>query len=423
MKLTQKLVQSLSEGTYVDEATKGLVLRVRGGYRLWYYRRQVNGRRFDLGLGSAETVTYSKAKAEVFRLAALSPSEFVAAAQKRKEAAAPKEETKTPTFHEACEKYADAQIKLGIWEDRYDKAYRTFESRLRCHVWPQLGDKPVNEITPHDVAEMAAACWQLTDTKDRCISITKVVLDWCRAEGYTDHDNPAALSGPLRFLLPRARPATRNRGALSVDELPHFFAACMAQTQTSSRRCFEFSILTATRSETARMARWEQIDLDAATWTIPAAQLKIKSNGGLVIPLAGRVVEFLRAIDGPRQGLIFPNDKGRLLSDSMISRHIKLTPNPNNPKGWIDHAESLKRGVDVRATQHGIARATFMTWSQDDSLGNDLRFDVRVAHMALHHKLKDIYNGAYERQTLFQRRRELMEAWAEYCFSLVNKKG
>ena len=60
-----------------------------------------------------------------------------------------------------------------------------------------------------------------------------------------------------------------------------------------------------------------------------------------------------------------------------------------------------------------------MTWSQDDSLGNDKRFDVRVAHMCLHHKQDDGYGGAYERQTMFLRRRELMEAWAEYCFSRI----
>lgn len=79
------------------------------------------------------------------------------------------------------------------------------------------------------------------------------------------------------------------------------------------------------------------------------------------------------------------------------------------------------QGKEVRATQHGIARATFMTWSQDDVLGNDLRFDVKVAHRALHHKVDDGEGGAYERQTLFLRRRELMTAWADYCFSKVEK--
>lgn len=417
MRLTQKALQSLPEGLHGDDSTRGLLLRVRGKYRLWLYRRQVNGKRYELGLGSAATVSLSKARTEASRLASLLPAEFIDLVAQRKMPAAPEREI--PTFHEACEKYADAQIKLGVWEDRHDKAYRTFESRLRCHVWPHIGNMPVDKITPHDIAEMATACWSLTETKDRCISITKVVLDWCRAEGYTEHDNPAALTGPLRFLLPRERPATRNRGALAVADLPRFFASSMAETQTRSRQCFEFSILTATRSETARKAQWGQIDLEKATWTIPATQLKIKANGGLVVPLATRVVEFLRAIDRPHEGLIFPNDKGRVLSDAIVSRHVKITPNSEDPKGWLDAAESLKRGVDVRATQHGIARATFMTWSQDDSLGNDKRFDVRVAHMALHHKLNDGYNGAYERQSLFQRRRELMEAWAEYCFSLV----
>lgn len=71
----------------------------------------------------------------------------------------------------------------------------------------------------------------------------------------------------------------------------------------------------------------------------------------------------------------------------------------------------------MRPTQHGIARATFRTWSQDDALGNDLRFDARTAELCLHHKVPDAYNGAYERNSSMIRRREMMEAWAKFCFS------
>ena len=188
-------------------------------------------------------MSLSAARAEGPRLAAMSKAEFVRMQEERK---APKEEAiEKPTFHEACEMYADAQIKMGVWPGRHAKAYKTFESRMRCHVWPVLGDKPVDEITPHGVADMTAACWKLTETKDRCLTLTKVVLDWCRAEGLADHDNPASLSGPLRFLLPRGRTITRNRGVLAVADLPKFFAASMKESQSSSRQCFEFSILTA----------------------------------------------------------------------------------------------------------------------------------------------------------------------------------
>ena len=136
------------------------------------------------------------------------------------------------------------------------------------------------------------------------------------------------------------------------------------------------------------------------------------------MPLAPKVIEFLKSIDRPHEGLIFPNRYGNVMTDTMLGRLVKLTPGD-----WTDKAESLKRGKTVRPTQHGIARATFMTWSQDDSLGNDKRFDVRVAHLCLHHKLNDGYNGAYERQTMFLRRRELMEAWADFCFSKVKTDG
>ena len=112
-----------------------------------------------------------------------------------------------------------------------------------------------------------------------------------------------------------------------------------------------------------------------------------------------------------QKGYVFPGRYGQLIWDAGVSCLSKKTPGY-----WIDKAETEKCGVEVVATQHGIARATFVTWSQDDDLGNDRRFDVRVAHLCLHHKRDDGYGGAYERQTLFNR---LMTAWAEYCFSKV----
>ena len=117
-----------------------------------------------------------------------------------------------------------------------------------------------------------------------------------------------------------------------------------------------------------------------------------------------------------------------MFSDAVFSNAVKrineyrtsLRDEDGRPlPKWIDKAESLKRGKEVGITQHGIARATFRTWAQDDSLGNDRRFDARTAELCLHHKVTDAYNGAYERNASMIRRREMMEAWAEYCFSRV----
>lgn len=409
--LTQKQAETIGDGMHPDARCRGLYLKVRGPSRAWVFRRQVNGRRYELGLGSLSKLPVPQARAEAQRLASLPPADFL-------EAVAPKkvepEKKAAPTFKQACDEFVQWNIGIGNWQEG-SKSCRTFECRMRCHVWGRLGDMPIDEIKPADVADVAKAAWDKPDIVERCLSLIKKVHDWSKAKGYVTCDNPADRQGVLRFLLPAAKKAKQNRGALSPAQLPAFFAASMAETQSSSRQCFEFSILTATRSQTARLAQWEQFDFEKKIWTVPPEQLKVKSNGGLVVPLAPEVIDFLMAIDRPHEGLVFPGGRdGKPLWDAMVSRMVKLTPGD-----WKDEAESVKRGVDVRPTQHGIARATFMTWSQDDSLGNDKRFDVRVAHMCLHHKQDDGYNGAYERQTMFLRRRELMEAWAKYCFSAV----
>lgn len=198
-----------------------------------------------------------------------------------------------------------------------------------------------------------------------------------------------------------------------------------------ARALFAFSVLTATRSATARAARWEQFNLEKGEWTIPPSQLKVHGNGALVVPLAPELIKFLSIWGIKKEGLLFTPEKtskkSEPYSDATFSMTIKLMSKEKikreekagvkNPKGWIDKAESLKRGKLVRITQHGVARATFRTWSQDDALGNDRRFDARTAELCLHHKVKDAYNGAYERNESFIRRREMMEAWAEFCFS------
>lgn len=144
----------------------------------------------------------------------------------------------------------------------------------------------------------------------------------------------------------------------------------------------------------------------------------MSENGGLIVPLADEVLEYLRHL--PRQegqDLIFPNPKGRVMSDAMFSRVVRRLPGK-----WIDTEQTRLREKEICATMHGIARATFRTWAQDDELGNDQRFGARTAELCLHHKANDAYNGAYERNKSFIRRREMMSAWAEYCFSLITPK-
>lgn len=206
-------------------------------------------------------------------------------------------------------------------------------------------------------------------------------------------------------------------GALAVKDLPEFFKA-LYDLDSRSGKLFMFSILTATRSLTVRRARWEDIDFEAAEWRIDKKDLKVKANGGLVVPLAPQALALLRTLGPQDEGYVFAGRSSTIYGPKVfqvVQESIEFW----GGRRWYDEAQSLKLGKKISVTQHGIARGTFRTWAQDDELGNDKRFDPIVAELCLHHKPDTKYNGAYERNSFMKRRREMMCAWADYCYSKI----
>lgn len=422
MKFTQRSLEALvTPGKFPDPVTPNLFLRIRGTGKSWYYRRMIDKRRVDIGLGAFKRVNLAAARAEASTLNGMNNSEFRQFVEDRKKKRSKSVDqcrhAEQLTFRDAAKMFADWNIEVGNWQE-LDKAHRVFNGRMRMYVLPVIGDCILDEVTPALVASIAQPIWHMPDTVDRCLRFTRQVFNWSIAKNLTSISNPADRTGPLQYLLPQERHVTKNRGAISVAELPSLFRCIYDRFgNTASGRCFLFSVLTATRSGTARLATWEQIDFERREWLIPPEQLKMSENGSLIVPLPDIVIDWLSSFRPDNaSGLIFQNRLGRALSDSMVSRLIK-----DSGENWIDLSQTAKLGEPVRPTLHGVARATFRTWAQDDSLGNDKRFDPRIAELCLHHKVKDIYNGAYERNEHFKRRREMMTEWAAYCFSELNR--
>lgn len=412
MRFTVKALDCEPNGKYTDAASPGLCFRVRGKYRNWIFRRYCSGKAREVALGSYPKVSIAEARKRAAQLSGMSDEEFLTSIERKKSSG---ESPASLTFRQAAEKFAAWNIEVGNWQE-LDKAHKIFNGRMRMYVLPVIGDCILDEVTPALVASIAQPIWHMPDTVDRCLRFTRQVFNWSIAKNLTSISNPADRTGPLQYLLPQERHVTKNRGAISVAELPSLFRCIYDRFgNTASGRCFLFSVLTATRSGTARLATWEQIDFERREWLIPPEQLKMSENGSLIVPLPDIVIDWLASFRPDNaSGLIFQNSLGRALSDSMVSRLIK-----DSGKDWIDAAQTAKLGKSVRPTLHGVARATFRTWAQDDSLGNDKRFDPRIAELCLHHKVKDIYNGAYERNEHFKRRREMMNEWATYCFKEV----
>jgi integrase len=151
---------------------------------------------------------------------------------------------------------------------------------------------------------------------------------------------------------------------------------------------FEFLVLTAARSGEVREVRWDEVDLDAATWTIPADRAKMKREHR--VPLSSRALavlsETLQLQDGT--GLVFPSATGRPIADATISK--------------------LVRENGIKAVPHGF-RSSFRSWAAE--LSDAPR---EVAELALGHVNPDKVEAAYMRSDLYERRRRLMQEWADY---------
>ena len=161
-----------------------------------------------------------------------------------------------------------------------------------------------------------------------------------------------------------------------------------SKAHRSTALAFEFLVLTACRSGEVRGARWDEVDDTAATWTVPPQRMKAKLEHR--VPLSSRAVAVLddaREISD-RSGLVFPSPTGRVLSDSTLSK--------------------LLRELRIGAVPHGF-RSSFRDWAAE-------RTDVprEVCELALAHVNSDRVEAAYRRSDLFEKRRDLMDAWAAY---------
>lgn len=416
MNLTKRFIETAPVGYHRDDQCSGLYLKVRPTTKSFVFRRMVSGKQKEISLGSVKKITLPVARSKADSLRALDGESFLAEVEKKKK---PSEGTKIEVvlFKDAARGFEKWSIESGKWQE-LNKSHKLYLGRLKNHIFPILGERDIETITPNDIAEVLSRKWKSPQLVKKLRGLLKQIFDWSSAKGFFHHDNPASITGPLKYLLPSEKAITKNRGALSVEDLPSFMKALHEHLNGASFCCGFFAILTATRSGTARRARWEQINFEKKEWTIPPDQLKVSENGYLIVPLAPEVIDFLKSLEPQEEGLIFTNSKGRILSDTIFSR-VPLEV----PGNWQDKEQSLIHNKNVRATMHGIARATFRTWAQDDRLGNDNKYDPRVAELCLHHKVDDGYGGAYERNKSFLRRREMMEDWAKYCFSEIEGRS
>jgi integrase len=245
----------------------------------------------------------------------------------------------------------------------------------------------VRDIEQSHVLKILEPIWlEKTETASRLRGRIESVLDWAKVRGYRDGENPARWRGHLQMLLqsPGKVQKIEHHPALPYMEIGAFLIL-LRQQEGIAARALEFAILTAARSGEVRGAIWEEIDLDAALWVIPAERMKAKKEHR--VTLNEGAIAILEAIPKEkRAGLVFPNNKGEKFSDMTMTALLRR----------------MKRS-DI--TAHGF-RSTFRDWAAECT-----NYPREVAEMALAHTIESKVEAAYRRGDLFAKRVRMMRDW------------
>lgn len=365
-----------SPGYYADGG--GLYLQVTpSGTKTWIFRYRFGAKRPEMGLGPLHSVSLAAARAAA-AAARKQLVEGVNPMQARRAITAAR--AGIPTFGDAATTYIDS--RRPQW--RNEKHGDQWANTIATHA-AKLLLVPVDQIDTPDVLAVLEPIWgQIPETASRVRGRIETVLDAATVKGHRSGPNPARWKGHLAHLLPARTKAQRgNFAALAYSEMPAFMKQLRNQAG-SAARLLEWQILNASRPTEARLA--VRAEIKGTEWVIPAARMKAGTKH--IVPLSARCTTMLATL--PKSGLLFRNEvTGEALSEAAV---LAL----------------LKRMGFANYTAHGF-RSSFKDWASEST-----EFPGEVSEMALAHTIDNKTEAAYRRGALIDKRRELMQAWADY---------
>ncbi len=386
-KLTAMGVAKLkSPGMYGDG--NGLWLQITPGGKSWIFRFTLHGRAREMGLGSSAIYSLAEARERAVacrKLVNEGIDPIEARREKRRDTAL--DSAKSITFKECAEAYIRAHA--AGW--RNPKHAAQWTATLANYAYPVFGELPVAAVDTALVMRVLEPIWTTkTETASRVRGRIESVLDWAKTRNHREGENPARWRGHLQNLLPKRSKVQKVQHfpALPYDEIGPFLSQVRGLGGVAPR-ALEFVILTACRTGEVIGARWIEINLNERIWTIPAERMKAgREHRAPLSDAALAVLEPLRAAGGD---YVFPGSRrGKPLSNMAM-------------------LELLKRIKREDLTVHGF-RSTFRDWAAERT-----NFPREVAEAVLAHTLENKVEAAYRRGDLFEKRRELMDEWAEWC--------
>jgi integrase len=342
--------------------------------------REGKAREMGLGPASGNTLADARRKAEDAARSLMNGSDPLVQKAAQRE---------TPSFGKLAEDVISS-IEVGFRNAKHRQQWRNTINTYAKH----LLDMKVDAIETDDILKVLKPIWSVKpETASRVRGRIEKVLDAARAQKYRHTENPARWRGNLDHLLPRqSKLARQHHAAMDYKNVPAFMHE-LREREALAARALEFCILTATRTSETLAAQWSEFDLEGWIWTIPAHRMKAGREHR--VPLSTNAYKIVAALSNSRTGVyVFPGNK---LDRPLSSMAMEMV---------------LRRMVINDATVHGF-RSSFRDWA-----GNETEFPRELAEHALAHVIGDRSEQSYRRKDALERRRALMENWAEYLKSL-----
>ena len=365
-----------------------------GKWLLRFVSPETNKRR-DMGFGVYPEVSITEA-----RKAAASARDLIRDGvdpidARNTNAQARQRDAQALTFEKAAREVHE-DLKPG-WQN--SKHAAQWITTLETYVFPHIGNRKVENLKARDFAEALRPIWlKKPETASRVKQRCSAVMGWCAAQELVGA-NPV---GVVTRLLPKqasSRERVVHQPAMPWQMIPDFIENVLGAGKPSlSKTMLEFLILTAARSGEVRAMTWDEVDLDAAVWTVPAARMKAKNAHR--VPLSDRAVEILKAQKdaAAHSTLVFPSPSGRVPSDMILPKFLRDKEVASSEPGRT-------------ATAHGM-RSSFRDWASERGYQRDL------CERALAHTISNQSEAAYHRTDLMDQRRDMMAAWANHVCGL-----
>lgn len=396
MILTDKQARALKAGDkpVFDGKVTGLILSPTKSGCKWILRftSPASGKRRDAGLGTYPQTTIAEARDRAYAMRKMIDEGIDPIDQKNRDKEATTLQAAVLTFEKAA-RVVHEELKPS-WKN--PKHAAQWIKTLETYVFPTIGHKKLDAITPKDCADALRPIWlEKAETASRTKQRIHAVMQWAWAHGHVSA-NPVSV---IEHILPKQGARKTHQPAMPWRNVPAFSRAHLVDRLSldSTRAALEFLILTAARSGEVRGATWKEFNFDEKTWTIPAERMKAQNPHR--VPLSDRALQIVvelreQVVDDE---LVFPSLGGRPLSDMALTALLRRVGAPSDTPGRV-------------ATAHGF-RSSFRDWASENGYARDL------AERALAHTISNQVEAAYHRTDLLEQRRPMMQAWAGHVRS------